>query len=303
MLATLFQKTTPISYVYTALLMVGAVMYRYMEGTAATLALSELRWYFLDGMLAMAVFFLSNIYFRATGLLANNNYFALFYVLLYCFSPHSSQNPGPWIELIALLWMAILFIRTPWKKTPEHYLIDMSLMLGLAIFINGVNVVFLLLLYVGLISVKLKKTQYFLQPVFCLGTMAFMMLTTNKIADNHFLINFEVTHIYDLTFLKNLTIKSRAWTLLKVVGLFFCVKGLFRYRRYNRLQKMGINLVSAFFFLSLFTSTIARPEWYAEVVFLPILAISFYRLIGTKVTITKVNILVTVCCIALFLLF
>ena len=34
MLATLFQKTTPISYVYTALLMVGAIVYRYMRAWA-----------------------------------------------------------------------------------------------------------------------------------------------------------------------------------------------------------------------------------------------------------------------------
>ena len=161
MLATLFQKTTPISYVYTALLMVGAIVYRYMEGMGALLALPELGWYFLDGTLALAAFFLSNIYFRATGLLANNSYFALFFVLLYCFSPHSSQHPGPWIELMALVWMAILFTRTPWKKTPEHYLIDMSLILGLAIFINGVNIIFLFLLYAGLILAKAKNSIFF----------------------------------------------------------------------------------------------------------------------------------------------
>ena len=57
MLATLFQKTTPISYVYTALLMVGAIVYQYMEGMGAPLALPELGWYFLDGTLALAAFF------------------------------------------------------------------------------------------------------------------------------------------------------------------------------------------------------------------------------------------------------
>ena len=129
------------------------------------------------------------------------------------------------------------------------------------------------------------------------------MLTINELTENYFHVNIEVTHIYDILFLKNLTIKSWTWTLLKVVGLFFCVRGLFRYRRYNKLQKMGINLVSAFFFLILFTSTIARLEWHAEVVFLPILAISFYRLIGTNATSTRVNVLVTVFCLALFVLF
>ena len=62
---------------------------------------------------------------------------------------------------MALAWMAILFMCTPWKKTPEYYLIDMSLMLGLAIFINGVNIIFLLLLCVGLILTNTKKINIF----------------------------------------------------------------------------------------------------------------------------------------------
>ena len=44
------------------------------------------------------------------------------------------------------------------KKKPEHYLIDMSLMLGLAIFINGVNIIFL---YAGLILVNAKNSIFF----------------------------------------------------------------------------------------------------------------------------------------------
>ena len=162
---------------------------------------------------------------------------------------------------------------------------------------------FLVLVVCWLDISKRKKTQYFLLTVFCLIILITITMTIKKLTENYFYVNIKVTHIYDASFLKNLTIKSWTWTLLKVVGLFFCVRGLFRYRRYNKLQKMGINLVSAFFFLSLFTSTIVRPEWHAEVVFLPILAISFYQLIGTNATSTRVNVLVTVFCLALFVLF
>lgn len=301
MLATLFRKTTTPSFVYAAGLLLAAVTYRYTYQFEWRLDAERMGSFLLEGGLALFTLLISNMYFRAYGFLKENNFFLLFFALIYCFLPASSYPWQEWLGLIALFWAGVLYERVPWKKSPEKNILDISLTLSLATLFDPINVLFFFLFYVGLFSNELKKTQFFLIPAITVALLAFAVVSIGKLFELDVLRLHRVTQI-DMQNLGLLIIGPfNFWMVGKACTMGYIISATLRPSRYGKQQKKAVQMLLGFCLLSLGLTVFLLEGQQKELFFLPLIVFVAYRLLAAKRTTAQVNLWVTFLIIILWL--
>lgn len=278
MLATLFEKTTLTSYFYAGIVLVVVSFLRYINQHTLVLDGSAIGIQLLETVLVFVTLLVSSLYFRTSGFLKSDNFYALLFVLFYGFLPAASGTLLNWIQLDLLLWVAVLFLRTPWKQNPQRTLFDLSLIFGLSIIFSFSNSLFIILIYIGLWNTEVKKTQFFLIPIVTLAFFYIIPLTINELYFLEKFVTPKVTQTDELFFIKNTTSEQLIWLSMGGFSLLVLIRELVLGGRLNKPQKNSINLQLGFLFLvsagAVFLEGLASKSLF----FLPIIVFAFKRI-------------------------
>jgi len=276
MLATLFEKTTPSSYLNAGILLFFVSVFRYATQYGQEFDSSIVSQQALESILVYLSMLTSSLYFRASSFLRDNNYYALFFFLIYAFVPNQAFSPSTWFSLSLIFWIAILFLRTPWKKTPQKTLMDISLFMTLLLFLNPIFIFFFPLYVVALYLSDIKKTQFFLIPITVSVFLSFTMFTLNELyptlPTQHFT---KVTQFSKKIDLKNGTLETFIWIAGIGASALWLVRQLVWGSQFNNPQKSSLFFQAAFYSLNLVVLLFFQAAQYNLVLFLPLLAFVF----------------------------
>ena len=278
MLATLFEKTTLSSYFYAGIVLAAVSFLRYTNQHTLVLDGGAIGIQLLETILVFVTLLLSSLYFRTSGFLNSDNFYALLFVLFYGFLPAASGTLLNWIQLDLLLWVAVLFLRTPWKQNPQRTLFDLSLIFGLSIIFSFSNSIFIILIYIGLWNTEVKKTQLFLIPIITLVFFYLIVLTINELYFFEGFALLKVTQKSDLFFINNSTFEQLIWLSMGGFSLLVLIRELVLGRRLNKPQKNSIYLQLGFLFLLTTGAFFLEGLAFKSLFLLPIIVFAFKRI-------------------------
>ena len=293
MLATLFEKTTTSSYLNAGIVLFFVSIFRYATQYGQEFDSSIVSQQALESILVYLTMLTSSLYFRASSFLRDNNYYALFFFLIYAFVPNQAFSPTTWFSLSLIFWIAILFLRTPWKKAPQKTLMDISLFMTLILFLNPIFIFFFPLYVVALYLSDIKKTQFFLIPITISVFLSFTMFTLNELYPilpiQHFS---KVTQFSNKIDLKNLTLETFIWIAGIGVSALWLVRQLVWGSQFNNPQKNSFIFQAAFYSLNLAVLLFFQAAQYNLVLFLPLLAFVFKAVFLHKANRFSINLYV-----------
>jgi hypothetical protein len=278
MLATLFEKTTLTSYFYAGIVLVLVSFLRYTNQHDLVFNASAIGIQLLETGLVFVTLLLSSLYFRASGFLKLDNFYALLFVLFYGFIPEVSGALLNWIQLDLLLWVAVLFLRIPWKQNPQRILLDLSLIFGVSVFLSFPNSSYLLLIYIGLWMTEVKKTQLFLIPIVTLLFFSVIPLTLSDLFFSRDFLFSKVTFNFVPDLIQRGTVKEIIWLSLGGFSLLVLIRELALRGRLNKPQKNSINLQLGFLFLVVIQSIFLEGQTSKSLFLLPIIVFAFKRI-------------------------
>lgn len=276
MLATLFEKTTPISYVNAGFVLLFVSIFRYSTQYGQGFDIAIAGQQALESSLVYLAMLTSSLYFRASGFLKENHYYPPVFFLIYAFVPKQVFSPSTWLSLGVLFWIATLFVKTPWKKEPQKMLMDMAFFMTLLGVLNPI-LIFLFPLYLSALYLSdIKKIQFYLIPVVVFFFASFTILTIHKlypILPEEFFLKGRPSST--LAKAQNGTLETLAWYVGVGFGFLWLLWQLLLGRQFNKYQKNTLNFQVACYSFNLILLFLFQAAQFNSVFFLPLLAFVF----------------------------